>query len=396
MREYLLVFLVALSVTYLLTVIAREIALRTGAVAAVRDRDVHAEPIPYLGGLAMLGGLCAAYLVARELPFLGRSEGFVFDDAGVVLMAGTLVCAVGVIDDIFDLDALTKLGGQVLAAGLLVALGVRFYYFPGADGVQFALDDAQGALLTLLVVIGTMNAVNFVDGLDGLAAGIVGIGAAAFFLYCYTVSAQNNLTLVTTGALLSAALAGACAGFLPHNFHPARLFMGDSGSMLIGLVLSASTLTLTGQFVGMPTTGGNSLFVTVLPVLLPISLLMVPMVDLVLAVVRRTRAGRSPMSADKQHLHHRLLEIGHSQRRAVLIMWLWAFTLAAGAVLVSLFDDPWVWWSLGSMLALTILMTFVLPKVHRPRKTGLGDTGLPEHAGIESRADEPLDAVPDP
>ena len=383
MREYLLVFLVALSVTYLLTVIAREIALRTGAVAAVRDRDVHAEPIPYLGGLAMLGGLCAAYLVARELPFLGRSEEFVFKDAGVVLLAGALVCAVGVIDDIFDLDALTKLGGQVLAAGLLVALGVRFYYFPGADGTQFALDDAQGALLTLVVVIGTMNAVNFVDGLDGLAAGIVGIGAAAFFLYCYTVSAQNNLTLVTTGALLSAALAGACAGFLPHNFHPARLFMGDSGSMLIGLVLSASALTLTGQFVGMPTTGGNSLFVTVLPVLLPISLLMVPIVDLVLAVVRRTRAGRSPMSADKQHLHHRLLEIGHSQRRAVLIMWLWAFTLAAGAVLVSLFDDPWVWWSLGSMLALTVTMTFVLPKVHRPRKTGLGNTGLPENAAVE-------------
>ncbi|WP_210650650.1 MraY family glycosyltransferase [Nocardioides sp. SYSU D00065] len=388
MREYLLVFLVALSVTYLLTVLAREFALRTGAVAQVRDRDVHAEPIPYLGGLAMLGGLCAAYVVARELPFLGlRSEGFVFKDAGVVLLAGALVCAVGVIDDIFDLDALTKLGGQVLAAGLLVALGVRFYYFPGADGTQFALDDAQSALLTLLVVIGTMNAVNFVDGLDGLAAGVVGIGAAAFFLYCYTLADQNNLTLATTGALLSAALAGACAGFLPHNFHPARLFMGDSGSMLIGLVLSASALTLTGQFFGMPSTEGNSLFVTVLPVLLPIALLMVPMADLVLAVVRRTRAGRSPMSADKQHLHHRLLEIGHSQRRAVLIMWMWAFTIATGAVIVSLFDDPWVWWSLGSMLALTIALTFVLPKLHRPRKTGLGDTGLPENAAVEGRSD---------
>ena len=161
--------------------------------------------------------------------------------------------------------------------------------------------------------------------------------------------------------------------------------MGDSGSMLIGLVLSASALTLTGQFFGMPTSEGNSLFVTVLPVLLPISLLMVPIVDLVLAVVRRTRAGRSPMSADKQHLHHRLLEIGHSQRRAVLIMWMWAFTLAAGAVMVSLRDDPWVWWSLGSMLALTVTMTFVLPKLHRPPKTGLGDTGLPENAVIEGR-----------
>ena len=130
--------------------------------------------------------------------------------------------------------------------------------------------------------------------------------------------------------------------------------MGDSGSMLIGLVLSASALTLTGQFAGMPSTGGNSLFVTVLPVLLPISLLMVPIVDLVLAVVRRTRAGRSPMSADKQHLHHRLLEIGHSQRRAVLIMWMWAFTIATGAVIVSLYDAVWVWCRLGSMLALTI------------------------------------------
>jgi UDP-GlcNAc:undecaprenyl-phosphate GlcNAc-1-phosphate transferase len=342
----------------------------------------------------MMGGLIAAYLVARELPFLSRSEDFVFDDAAVVLMAGALVCAVGVIDDIFDLDALTKLGGQVLAAGLLVSMGVRFYYFPGADGTQFALDDAQGALLTLVVVIGTMNAVNFVDGLDGLAAGVVGSGAAAFFLYCYFASAQANLTLATTGALLSAALAGACAGFLPHNFHPARLFMGDSGSMLIGLVLSASALTLTGQFVGMPETTGNSLFVTVLPVLLPISLLMVPIVDLVLAVVRRTRAGRSPMSADKQHLHHRLLEIGHSQRRAVLIMWMWAFTIATGAVLVSLFDDPLVWWSLGTMIVLSVALTFVLPKLHRPRKTGLGDTGLPENASVEGRVegreDEPV------
>jgi UDP-GlcNAc:undecaprenyl-phosphate GlcNAc-1-phosphate transferase len=241
-----------------------------------------------------------------------------------------------------------------------------------------------------------MNAVNFVDGLDGLAAGVVGIGAAAFFLYCYMVSDRNDLTLATTGALLSAALAGACAGFLPHNFHPARLFMGDSGSMLIGLVLSASTLTLTGQFVGMPTTEGNPLFVTVLPVLLPISLLMVPIVDLVLAVVRRTRAGRSPMSADKQHLHHRLLEIGHSQRRAVLIMWLWAFTLATGAVIVSLFDEAWVWWALGSMLAITVAMTFVLPQVNRPRKTGLGDTGLPENAVVEGRAEPASDGPGEP
>ena len=154
MREYLVVFLVAGAVTYLLTVVAREIALRTGAVAAVRDRDVHAEPIPYMGGLAMLGGLVAAYLVARQLPFLSTQSGeFIFPDVRAVLMAGALVCAVGVLDDIFELDALTKFGGQVLAVGLLVYSGIQFRFFYQPDGVQFALDSSQGALLTAFIVI---------------------------------------------------------------------------------------------------------------------------------------------------------------------------------------------------------------------------------------------------
>ncbi len=146
MREYLVVFLVAASVTYLLTVVAREIALRTGAVAAVRDRDVHAEPIPYLGGLAMLGGLVAAYLVARELPFLSSNGGpFTFPDARAVVVAGALICGVGVLDDIFDLDALTKFGGQVLAVGLLVYSGVQFNFFFSPNGnEQFSLDSEPG------------------------------------------------------------------------------------------------------------------------------------------------------------------------------------------------------------------------------------------------------------
>ncbi|MFC7493714.1 MULTISPECIES: glycosyltransferase family 4 protein [unclassified Nocardioides] len=372
MREYLLVFLVAAAATYLLTVIAREIALRTGAVAKVRDRDVHAVPIPYLGGLAMLGGLVAAYIVARQLPFLSTSQPFVFRDAGIVLIAGALICAVGVLDDLFEIDALTKLGGQVLAAGFLIAFGIQFFFFPGPDDVQYTIDSAQGALLTGFIVVATVNAVNFVDGLDGLAAGVVGIGALAFFVYCYQLSSFNEVTLATTGALLSASLAGACAGFLPHNFHHARLFMGDSGSMLIGLVLSASTVTLTGQFTpGQITEGAAgsqaSFLPTLLPLLLPVSLLIVPIIDLVLAVVRRTRAGRSPFAPDKQHLHHRLLEIGHSHRRAVLIMYLWAALVAFGTVLMSLYsDDPWMWVVVGAMAAVTIGATFLLPRLHRP------------------------------
>jgi UDP-GlcNAc:undecaprenyl-phosphate GlcNAc-1-phosphate transferase len=371
MREYLLVFLVAAGATYLLTVIAREIALRTNAVAPVRDRDVHDEPIPYFGGLAMLGGLTAAYLVAHELPFLSRSQPFVFHDARTVLIAGAMVCLVGVLDDLFELDALTKLGGQVIAAGFVILNGIQYVLFPLPHGSQLSLDSAQGALLTAFVVVGTMNAVNMVDGLDGLATGVVGIGAVAFFVFCYQLTSLNNASLASTGALLSAMLGGACAGFLPHNINPARLFMGDSGSMLIGLVLSASAITLTGQYSGSDLSKGAmgspaSLAPTFLPLALPITLLVVPIADLVLAVIRRTRAGRSPFAPDKQHLHHRLLEIGHSQRRAVLIMWMWAALVAGSTVVISLYTGPLMWAGIAVAAVVTVTLTFVLPRLRRP------------------------------
>jgi len=373
MRAYLLVFLVAGAVTYLLTVVAREIAVRTGAVARVRDRDVHAEPVPYMGGLAMLGGLAAAYVVARQLPFLAASGAFVLHDAGVVLVAGGLICLIGVIDDIVELDALTKLGGQILATAVLIAFHVQYTFITQPNGIQFAIDPAQGALLTGLVVVATINAVNFIDGLDGLAAGVVGIGAVAFFMFCYELTRINEVNRATTAALLSCALAGACVGFLIHNWHPARLFMGDSGSMLIGLVLSGSAVSLSGQFTPADISQGAqgsqaSLLPTLLPVLLPVTILVVPLVDLVLAVVRRTRAGRSPFAPDKQHLHHRLLEIGHSQRRAVLIMWLWAALIGFGSVFASLYTGPVMWGGLGAGVAVTLVLTFLLPKV-RGEKT---------------------------
>ncbi len=224
-------------------------------------------------------------------------------------------------------------------------------------------------------MVATVNAVNFVDGLDGLAAGVVGISAVAFFVFCYGLTVLNDASRATTGALLSAALAGACAGFLVHNFHPARIFMGDSGSMLIGLVLSATAITVTTQFaqedLAQGAEGGRaSLLPIFLPLSLPILILIVPLVDLLLAVVRRTRAGRSPFAPDKQHLHHRLLEIGHSHRRAVLIMWLWAGLIAFGTVLASLYTGPSVWIAIGLMAAVTLTLTFVLPVLHRPRALG--------------------------
>ena len=316
MREYLLVFLAAGVASYLLCVFARELAIRSGAVARVRDRDVHATPIPYFGGVAMLGGLGAGLLVARHLPFLSTSQPIVFHDAGIVLLAGR--------DDLRRRcgrrpdrarrpdqarwpDRRRGLPGAQRSA-VLVAEPARRH--------QFALDPTQAVLLSMLLVISTMNAVNFVDGLDGLAGGVVLIGAIAFFLFSYQLADANGETLAITAAMLCAALGGACLGFLPHNFFPARIFMGDSGSMLLGLVLSGSALTLTGQFatVSVKQGGGEGWLVMLLPILLPISILIVPLADLVLAVVRRTRRGQAFYQPDKEHLHHRLLEIGH--RRA--------------------------------------------------------------------------------
>ncbi|HET6153384.1 MAG TPA: MraY family glycosyltransferase [Marmoricola sp.] len=369
MREYLLVFLTAAVVSYLLCVVARELAMRTGAVAQVRDRDVHAVPIPYFGGVAMLGGLGAGFLVARQLPFLGQSQPQIFHDAGTVLIGGAIICAVGVVDDLIELDALTKLGGQIVAAGYLVLNGVQLYSLRMPGFGQLSLDPSQAMLFSIVLIVGTVNAINFVDGLDGLASGMVCIGAVAFFAFSYRLADFNNETLAITAALLCACLAGACVGFLPHNFHPARIFMGDSGSMLLGLVLSGSTLTLTGQFATVELGSGGkdtgTALVVLLPILLPISILVVPLLDLVLAVVRRTRRGQMFYQPDKEHLHHRLLEFGHSQRKAVLIMWLWTGLIGFGAVVISLYAT--VLTAVGIVIwgVVTVALTFVVPRIKR-------------------------------
>ena len=374
MREYLLALTVAAVVTYVVGVSAREVAARIGAVAQVRDRDVHAVPIPYFGGLALLAGLVAAYLVAGRLPFLSSAPDVLFSDARAVLVGGAVICLVGVLDDVFELDALTKFVGQVTAAAIVVAQGVQLYWLP-LPGV-LALDPTQRLLLSVLLIVATVNAINFIDGLDGLAAGVAAIGASAFFVFAFSLAVQGGLTRALSAALLTSALAGACVGFLPHNFYPARMFMGDSGSMLIGLVLSCSAISLTGQF---PTSripqgifgATASLLPAYLPLILPFAVLIVPFVDMVLAIVRRTRAGRSPFSPDKKHLHHRLLEIGHSQRRAVLVMYLWASLVAFGVVVMSLFSGWWSAAGLTTMAATALLLTF----------------GVPGHSGIINTED---------
>lgn len=333
MREYLFVIVVAASLTLLLVGPVGSLASRWGAVPPTRERDVHRFPIPRLGGLAMLGGLLAALAAASALPRLGR----VFElstDARGVLLGAVVICLVGVADDMWNLDVLTKLAGQVVAAGVMVLSGVQLYWIP-LPGGPLVLTPELAVGLTVLTVLVTVNAVNFVDGLDGLAAGVVGIGALAFFTYSYLLAVVEGLSRMTLPALVSAALAGICLGFLPANAHPARIFMGDSGSMLIGLLLAGSAISLTGQLDPELLPEG-SVLPALLPLLLPIAVIAVPFLDLLAAVWRRTRAGRSPFTPDKQHLHHRLLDLGHSHRRAVSIMWIWAGLVAFGLVLVSL------------------------------------------------------------
>mgnify|MGYP000013383111 FL=1 len=328
MREYLLCLAAAAAATYLLTPLARVLAIRFGAMAQVRDRDVHKSTTPRWGGLAMFGGLCVAVIVAAHLPLMST----IFNDRKQITalaLGALIIVALGLADDRFGLDAPTKLVGQVLAASVMAMQGVTFVWLP-INGT-YILDPSLSVLVTVFVVLVSINAVNMVDGLDGLAASIVGVGATAFFAYSYFLSVANGYQRAALATLVSAALVGVCAGFLPHNWYRARIFMGDTGSMLIGLMLAASSIMVTGQ-VDPGGVSGGTLLPVFLPVLLPFSVLAVPLLDLLLAVLRRTRSGRSPFAPDKLHLHHRLLALGHGQERAVLIMTTFTAVIAFGAV----------------------------------------------------------------
>jgi UDP-GlcNAc:undecaprenyl-phosphate/decaprenyl-phosphate GlcNAc-1-phosphate transferase len=202
-----------------------------------------------------------------------------------------------------------------------------------------------------------MNAVNFVDGLDGLAAGMIAIGGTGFFVYTYLLSREASPTDVSNLAtVVIAALVGACVGFLPHNFYPARIFMGDSGSMLIGLVMAAAAIVVTGQL-DLPSVTSRQTIPAFLPIVLPIAVLLLPLLDMGLAVIRRVGAGRSPFHPDRLHLHHRLLELGHSHRRAVAIMYLWTAVFAFGTAGLVLLSTTTVLWMLGGGTLVAALLT---------------------------------------
>ncbi|GAB2706929.1 MraY family glycosyltransferase [Kitasatospora kifunensis] len=344
MREYLLVVFCTAAVTYLLVGPVRKFAIIAGAMPPVRARDVHREPTPRLGGIAMFGGLCAGLLVADHLTNLSRVFSDNSSDIKALLSGVGIMWVIGVLDDKWGVDALVKLGGQMIAAGVMVYQGITVITIPVPGVGSVSLSPTLGMVISVALVVVMVNAVNFIDGLDGLAGGMVCIAGMAFFLYSYRLWYGYSISEAAPAVLFSALLIGMCLGFLPHNLHPARIFMGDSGSMMLGLMLAVAAISVTGrvdpdlitaQTGGSQTATTHILVPIYIPLLLPLAVIALPLADLLLAVVRRTWAGRSPFAADKQHLHHRLLEIGHSHSRAVLIMYFWAALIAFGTVAFS-------------------------------------------------------------
>jgi UDP-GlcNAc:undecaprenyl-phosphate/decaprenyl-phosphate GlcNAc-1-phosphate transferase len=365
LRELALVGLTAAIITYFCTSWVRVLATRLGAVAVPRERDVHVQPTPRMGGLAMYIGVLAAVLLASQLPALTR--GFVYSSGmPAVLVAGGIIMGIGLIDDKWGLDALTKFAGQITAASVLVTMGVAWsvLYIPIGGVGTIVLDQVSSILLTLALTVAIVNAMNFVDGLDGLAAGLGLITALAICVFSVGLLRDHGGdVLFYPPAVISVVLAGACLGFLPHNFHRARIFMGDSGSMLIGLMLAAASTTAAGP-ISQNAYGARDVFALLSPFLLVVAVMFVPMLDLLLAVVRRTRAGRSAFSPDKMHLHHRLLQIGHSHRRVVLLIYLWVGIVAFGTASTIFFDPRYTGGVMLAAIVVAIVVT-VIPLLRR-------------------------------
>jgi len=325
MLRYLIVFAVAAAVTYAATPLVRRIAVRVGAVVYPDERRVHTAPLPTIGGSAMFVAFLAAMGVAALLPgfrpvFQGSTEPF------GVMLAAAIIFGVGFLDDLREVSAPAKVAGQVLAACALGLAGVTMFYFrvPFADFIVLSPD--LGFLVTVLWVVGMANAVNLIDGLDGLAAGVVAIAAGAFFLYADRLSGAGLLAPDNIGPLIATIACGVCVGFLPHNFHPSKIIMGDAGAMLLGLLMASSTIVVGGRTADQ--FSGQTYFFFA-PLIIPFFILGVPMLDTAFAIVRRALRRASLSQADKEHLHHRLMRLGHGQRRSVVILWAWTFVLSA-------------------------------------------------------------------
>ena len=408
---YAVLLVVAAVSTWALTFPARRIALRIGYVAQPDARKVHQRVTPQSGGVAMFLGMLVAWAVAASVPALAPLFRGTSEPLGLLLGAA-VIFAVGLIDDFRDMSAPAKVAGEVLAATVLYFMGVTWFQFKVPAAGFLLLSPEWTPLLTALWVIAITNAVNLIDGLDGLAAGVVAIASGALAVYGFHLQHLGNLPVDNIGPLIAVVTCGICLGFLPHNFHPAKIFMGDGGALLLGLLMAASTMLIGGRSAG--TVGGEAArsgqtYFFFAPLFIPFFILGVPIVDMAFAFIRRTANRTGFSTPDKNHLHHRLLRLGHGHRRSVLILWAWT-VLLSGFVLFPLYISsvnaviPF-----GALALVVVLYTLFHPSIRRQAEaddadavaTAPADPGAPtgettgDGAGGSARPPAPAGSVSD-
>ncbi len=325
LSAYIVVGAVAAVVTFVLIPVVRRLSEPLGAVVEPDERHVHTRPTPTAGGAAMIIGVIVAVLVAAFHPEFNNVMAARTEVLGVVLAAG-VIWSVGFVDDLREISPPAKVAGMVLSGSIMALTGISILVFRVPFFEILVLSPDWSYLLTVVWVVGMANAVNLVDGLDGLAGGIVAIASATFFLYALRLGNEEVLDPSNPGALWAIITLGVCLGFLPHNVHPARIFMGDGGALLLGMLMAASTMSVGGR--SSAEFSGQTFFFFA-PIFIPLVILGVPILDTVWAILRRAARRSSMSTPDKKHLHHRLMNLGHGHRRAVLILWLWSALLSA-------------------------------------------------------------------
>lgn len=338
MKHYVFTVILTAAITFCLSWGVWRLSVRYKLHPGIRERDVHTNPTPRLGGVAMFFGVVAAFVVSSQHPYFAI---FWADPWAVIAILGAtlLIVLVGVADDLWDLDWTIKLGAQFLAAGIIAWFGkLQIYALP--IGGMTVWSSWVSFTLTVFAIVVVMNAVNFIDGLDGLVAGVVLIANTVFFAYTYLLVRDFGAsTYSNLASFIAAVLIGACIGFLPFNWSPAKMFMGDAGALMLGLLMATSAVAITGTF---PATaiadpdefGRSQILGAFIPIILPIVVVLLPLLDFGMAVVRRMGAGKSPFSPDRKHLHHRMLDMGHSDRDAVLIFYAWTTVVSLSVLLM--------------------------------------------------------------
>jgi UDP-GlcNAc:undecaprenyl-phosphate GlcNAc-1-phosphate transferase len=361
---YLIVGLFAMFVTLITTPVVRWFAREHNWMALPDERKVHTVPTPNVGGIALFAGVVAALGLASRMDrfgplFQGNSE-----PTGVLLGA-LVVLVIGARDDVKEVSAPARVIAIVGAGMMLVWFGVTMFYFriPFLGVIQLGNDWIP--IVTVVWLLGMVQAINLIDGLDGLAAGIVAIGSTAFFIYSRHLSGLGLLSEPNIGPLIAIVTVGVCIGFLPYNFNGASIFMGDGGAYLLGLLVAVSTSVVGGR--ADPTTqafSGQTYFFLA-PLLIPLIILGVPIFDVAFAIVRRVSKRQGFAEADKGHLHHRLINLGHGPRRAVAILWLWTALLSA-LVLYPVFNKSATNFAPFGLVALVLFLYTVLhPDLNR-------------------------------